>query len=698
MTRFQSAQTFQLAGDYDRAAAEYREAIALALEQLGNLRVSHQDYADGAGLLSQAVQISPNLSDARIDLGIAKFRAGDLEAASAEAEAVLAKDTQNSRALNLAGKIFFLQGNYEAAAERLQKALQLDPDFDIGYTLALAQLELKKPAEAGIIFDEMLNSSKPSSSLEALIGIAYRETGYPDQAIAHLKRSVALDAKSARSHIALGLAYFLKGADHYSAAREEFLTGLAITPGDYTACYYNGVMAAAEKKPSEAAKWFEQAAASGSGDPDVYFRLGQARFDAKDYERAVAALRRGLQLSQAANGSGEPLVHELLGKALEALGRNQEAQAELDLAKRVRERAAGDSRQATQPASSAQAELRHILLQGATRQSDMTPQEDRFSKETAALLAQSYDNLGVIDARAARFANAASEFAQAARWNPELPDIDRKWGMAAFRAEQYDQAIPPLERQLQRTPGDLHIREMLGVSYFMKDRFADASRVFTPELDRLSGNAGVLYAAGVSLSRSGNSAGAAKMFARMLKENSNVPQVHLLLGQAHSESGEYAEAVTELSRALELDPKLPEAHYSRGIVRFKQGQMDEAAREFQAELALNANSLPSLYQLAVVRLAQQQRDEAIGLLKRVLQESPGNPDARYQLGKALLEKGDVKGAIENLEASVRTQPKDYSYYQLSLAYRRDGRLPDAQQALRMYEQLKRKPASGNPAQ
>src|SRR6266536_5860705 len=71
---FRSAQTFQIAGDYEKAAAEYREAVARGLEQLGNLRTAHQDYAKGIKLLEQAVQVAPNLADGRIDLGIAKFR------------------------------------------------------------------------------------------------------------------------------------------------------------------------------------------------------------------------------------------------------------------------------------------------------------------------------------------------------------------------------------------------------------------------------------------------------------------------------------------------------------------------------------------------------------------------------------------------------------------------------------------------
>jgi tetratricopeptide (TPR) repeat protein len=121
--------------------------------------------------------------------------------------------------------------------------------------------------------------------------------------------------------------------------------------------------------------------------------------------------------------------------------------------------------------------------------------------------------------------------------------------------------------------------------------------------------------------------------------------------------------------------------------------MDDAGQEFQAELVVNPKMAAAQYQLAVVRLAQHQLDDSVRLLTQVLAETPGNADAHYQLGKALLEKDNVKGAVENFEAAARLQPRDYTYYQLSLAYRRDGRLPDAKNALAMYERLKRKPAS-----
>src|SRR5260370_14253331 len=105
---FQSAQTFQVAGDYERAAAAYREAISGALQQLGNLRFSKKEFAEGIDLLGRAVSAAPARVAARVDLAIAHFVARDFDKAKTEIEAALPEAPKDPRALNLAGKVYFM--------------------------------------------------------------------------------------------------------------------------------------------------------------------------------------------------------------------------------------------------------------------------------------------------------------------------------------------------------------------------------------------------------------------------------------------------------------------------------------------------------------------------------------------------------------------------------------------------------------
>jgi len=310
---FQSAQTFQVADDYGKAAAAYREAIAGGLQHLGNLRLSHKEYAQGVDLLTRAVQIEPARAAACVDLAIAHFEARDFDRAKTEIEIALQQDPRDFRALNVAGKVYFMRGEYQTAAERLESAIGLQPDFDTGYLLALANLELKKTAPASVIFDEMLASAKPNASTHALIGLAYRETGYFEQAVAHFSKAIALEPQKPRLRSALGLTYFLQDPSGYAKAREQLLAELAITPDDFSSLYYLGMIAASEKKTSDARKWFERAAAAHPDEPDTWFRLGQAYFEDAKWEQALAALQKSSSLMAQEGGQADSApIHELI--------------------------------------------------------------------------------------------------------------------------------------------------------------------------------------------------------------------------------------------------------------------------------------------------------------------------------------------------------------------------------------------------
>jgi tetratricopeptide (TPR) repeat protein len=307
------------------------------------------------------------------------------------------------------------------------------------------------------------------------------------------------------------------------------------------------------------------------------------------------------------------------------------------------------------------------------------------------LLGNSYHNLGVIYAQREQYAEASRLFADAARWTTSIPDLNRNWGTASFRANDCKMAIVPLQRHSRANPQDIDARQMLAVCYFMTDNFAKAAETFRPLLTNLPDNPSLLYAAGVSLAKTGDSKSAEDLFQRMLSQNPNVAEVRLFMGQARAAQNQDAEAIQEFSRALELNPKLPQAHYSAGKVYLRQGNMEEAEKEFRAELEVNPGDAPSEFRLGHVLLAQHKDDEAIAMLSDVVRQRPDDADALYELGKAFLDKGDPASAVERLENAIHVKPgQPHMYYQLSLAYRRQGRTKEAQAALQQYQTLQRK--------
>jgi len=704
---YSAAQTFQLGGDFDRAEAEYHQVLALALQRMGDLLAAEKsDSEQAVSALQDAVAADPAYADAHLDLAMLFYRAGHLDKASTEAATVVKADPHNGRALQLLGNVEFAQGNFAASAEHLHTALSLQADFATAYSLALAYLSEQKLAETKLLFDELLNDMGSTPALHVLLGRAYRETGYLDDAIREFKKAIDLDPRYPRVHYYLALAYLAQGEkERFPTALPLFEQELAINPKEFFSTFFLGVIHLEDRNFPAAEDYLKKAVQLQPDNPDPLLYLGQEYVETNRPDLAIATLKKSIALTTdpSHNHYQVSKAHTMIGQILVKEGKQDEAEAELKRSQELRAQSFQSDKESQEAHQSGQHELLSELQSGQEKEKPafledrppLDPAEkkkaDQLRATLADILGNTYNNLGVIQARREQYARAADLFKKAAQWKPDLPGLDRTWGLAGYRAQQFEEAINPLERQIAHQPGDTKSREALGVSYFMTEKFAKTVEVFQPEMADLPDDPGVLYALGVSLVRAGDSAAASRVFQRMIEKNPNVAEIHLLLGQADADQNQYTPAVAEFSRALVLDPKIEGAHFGWGIILLHQGKLDDAVSEFRAELQAHPADAKAKYHVAYGLLMQQQKDQAFALLNEVVRDKPDYADAQYQLGKMLLERGDVKAAIERLEIAVHLDPtKDYSYFQLSAAYRRDGRLDDAQHALQDYQKLKEK--------
>jgi len=84
-------------------------------------------------------------------------------------------------------------------------------------------------------------------------------------------------------------------------------------------------------------------------------------------------------------------------------------------------------------------------------------------------------------------------------------------------------------------------------------------------------------------------------------------------------------------------------------------------------------------------------DDAAALFQQVLSAQPNHPNANYELGKILLDRGQLKEAVDHLETATRLSPQsDFMHYQLQAAYRKLQRVADADRELEIYKKLKAK--------
>jgi tetratricopeptide (TPR) repeat protein len=721
---FESAKSSLAADDLSEAERHYAQTIALGLRQLANLSVSESRFDEATRELDEALKFAPADPDIAVDAAVARFRAGDVKKALELAQSVVTNHPRHARAQNVLGRIDLYRGDSEAAIRALQASVALDEDFETSYFLGIAYLKAKRFPDAQNWFQHLQDTMGDSAALHVLIGRAYSLSHFPEPAVAEFRKAIQLDAKYPRAHALLGYSILeFRGEEAYPQARIEFERELKLHPDDYNALLLLGISAVALRDFPAAEAALLHANRLRPQESFAYLYLGETYNETKRLPQAVKALEKYIHLVRDPQEVPRDVsrAYYLLGQDLRRLGRLEEAQKALANSQRYREAkfrydaqhifdepvpSDGDSHTSDRIAgllesgAHDQQKSTEAMVQGGVQENPAAqrppapPQaaESKAVKEYRAfaseILASSYNDLGVMRAKNSKFAEAAEFFKQAAVWKPALPGLDRNYGLAAYRAELYSDAVPPLQRQLVDHPDDHLVRQLLGMSYFLTDNFAKTAEVLQPFLQAPPDDPGLLLAWGTALVRTRQSELAAGIFRRLLVQNANDPAVHFFLGQAYSQQKDYSNALTEFRAALQIDPRLPEAHYFMGLVQLHQSDFEAAAAEFRSELEIRPGDPVTSYHLGYTLLLQGHADQAAVLLREVVRAKPDYEMAHFELGRALLQQGDAAGAIESLEVARKLYPdRDATYFQLSQAYRRVGRLPEAQQALATYQKL-----------
>lgn len=693
---FETAKFALGSGNLSEAERQYDEAIALGLRQVASLSISESRFDEATRDLDEALKLAPADPEITTDAAVAWFRAGDVKKARQLAASALAANPRLSRAQNVIGRIDLFRGDFDSAIRELQASVTLDQDFETSYFLGIAYLRAKRLNDAQQLFEHLQSTMGDSGALHVLIGRAYSIAHFPEPAVAEFRKAIHLDAKYPRAHGLLGYSILeFRGEEAYPQARVEFENELKLHPDDYNALLLLGISDVALRDFPAAEAALLHAKRLRPDEAFSYLYLGEIFSETNRLGQAVEALQKFVHLVHDPEEVPRDMARAyfLLGQDLRRLGRVEEAQKALLSSQRYRETkfrydaqhifdepgkpSDGDSHTTSdriagmlESGATEDRKATEAMVQGGVQENPATqrpapiPQpaagESKAAKQYRAfaseILASSYNDLGVMRAKASNFKEASEFFKQAAVWKVDLAGLDRNWGLAAYRAELYSEAIGPLERQLAASLQDAFVRQLLGLSYFMTDNFAKTAEVLRPFLSNPPDDPGLLFAWGTSLVRIRQTESAMGVFRRLLEQNAQNAAVHLLLGQAYAQQDDFANSLAELRNALKIDPRLPEAHYYAGLVYLRQSDFDSAAKEFRDELEIRPGDPATTYHLGFALLSEGEAGPAAALFRESIKARPEYELAHFELGRALLQTGDVTGAIESLEAARKLAP------------------------------------------
>jgi tetratricopeptide (TPR) repeat protein len=329
------AKAAQTQGDVATAIARYDEILRIAprlapaYNNLGALYFRQRDYRKAADVLEAGLKINPGMPSASALLGISLFEMGDYGKARRRLEAALrANAADNNAEMYLVHDLTKL-GDYDAAETHLRQLAGREPkDQEVWYLLAQVHMKLSEQDMA------KMNAIDPHSVLaHELSGEMMEAMNNYDGAVVELKKAVEMAPRRPGTHYKLGDAYY--SLSQWDSATEQFQAEVSVDPANCMAHWKIGSIVL-EKNGSadEALADIDRALSMCPGLTDA--RAGRARALIKLNRNAEAAT----DLEAAAKADpAEPSTHFLLAKVYRALGRPQDAQAEMQTFSKLEENA-----------------------------------------------------------------------------------------------------------------------------------------------------------------------------------------------------------------------------------------------------------------------------------------------------------------------------------------------------------------------
>ena len=212
-----------------------------------------------------------------------------------------------------------------------------------------------------------------------------------------------------------------------------------------------------------------------------------------------------------------------------------------------------------------------------------------------------------------------------------------------------DGALKQLNQLAAQSPEAAGVERLRGIILYQKDQFQEAIEAFSKATAEDPSDRESTEMHGVSLFRMGRA----------------------------PEAISYLEKARAPVERANIDPEYVLALCYADVERY-----DDSRHAFAAQYGFASDSAEAYLLAGRMFLRRELRDEAGVQATKALELNPRLPLAHELLGEVALAKGDLPGAIRELEAERKINPLDSDLYdRLGDAYFRSGQYTDAQQAL-----------------
>ena len=284
---------------------------------------------------------------------------------------------------------------------------------------------------------------------------------------------------------------------------------------------------------------------------------------------------------------------------------------------------------------------------------------------------------------------------------PDQARLGYEIAMVQYNAKRFAQSESTLGQLIAAGTREAKVFNLLSWCYHRQNRLPEAVAAMKQALELDPASETHYDHLAQILLEEGHYADAYETVKQALRIAADSPLAYKLQGHIESRLGLFNQALDSYLRALQLNGEDPDLLLGLGLVQQKLFRFTEAAATFEKGIARFPGDA-QFYQAYGRMLLDPgtKRDattesRAVRLLEKALAVDNALPEAHYELGKALLERDNVKAALPQLEAAVKLDPRNSRMHlALASAYRRLDRNAEAASELEVFKKLSQQEERG----
>ncbi|MGH9430650.1 MAG: tetratricopeptide repeat protein [Terriglobia bacterium] len=297
---FNSAQEAMGRKDYASAVTALKELLKTAPDapavwfNLGYAYTGLRQYQQAVQAYQKTVNLKPDLYAARLNLGILLVNLKHADEAFEQIQKAESLKPGDPKVHLFAGRALTLEGKQADAEKEFREALKLDPHLAVAqYNLGQLYLSEKRFADANSAFNKAatLNPSLPGLRLD--MAVALEGLNQASQAATVLEQYLAQNPGDYQARSRLARIEMQQGDNR--KALDNLLLVLKSNPDFPGLNVRLGDVYALLKKFPESEKYYRQALATMSAQPDLHRALGQTLLEEQKFPEAEAEFRAALK-------------------------------------------------------------------------------------------------------------------------------------------------------------------------------------------------------------------------------------------------------------------------------------------------------------------------------------------------------------------------------------------------------------------